>query len=239
MCGRFRLSRREQFLRDHYGIEDDAEWAPRYNIAPTQQVAVIRQHPNEPKRTFATMRWGLIPHWATNPNGGASMINARAETAAEKPAFSEPLKKRRCLIAADGFYEWQRRNGSKQPYCFTMIDDAPFSFAGLWDGWRAPDGQWIRTCSILTTTPNALLADVHDRMPVILSPDVYDLWLDPEFSHAPTLIDLMKPFDAKAMRRFAVSSKVNAVANDDESVCCPMSEAAPEAQIGLGFESAS
>src|SRR5690348_14808493 len=105
MCGRYRLSRRAQFLRDHYGIEDEVDWAPRYNIAPTQQVAVVRQHPKEPKRTFATMRWGLIPQWATDPNIGAKMINARAETVAEKRAFAEPLRKRRCLTPADGFYE--------------------------------------------------------------------------------------------------------------------------------------
>jgi len=163
------------------------------------------------------------------------MINARAETAAQKPAFAEPLKKRRCLIPADGFYEWQRRNRTKQPYCFTMVDDFPFSFAGLWDGWPAPDGQWIRTCSILTTTPNALLADVHDRMPVILAPDTYELWLDPGFSDVPTLFEALKPFDARAMRRFEVSTKLNAVANDDESVCIPTSDTAPGAQIGLGF----
>jgi putative SOS response-associated peptidase YedK len=235
MCGRYRLSRRAQFLRDHYGIEDEVDWAPRYNIAPTQQVAVIRQHPNEPKRTFAQMRWGLIPHWASDPKIGAKMINARAESAADKPGFSEPLRKRRCLIPADGFYEWQRHNGSKQPYCFTMMDDAPFSFAGLWDGWRAPDGQWIRTCSILTTTPNALLADVHDRMPVILSHDNYELWLDPGFSDVPTLVDLLKPFDADAMRKFKVGTKVNAVANDDDTVCAPLCDAPPGTQIGLGF----
>jgi putative SOS response-associated peptidase YedK len=235
MCGRYRLSRQAQFLRDHYGIEDDVDWAPRYNIAPTQQVAVVRQHPNEPKRTFTTLRWGLIPHWASDPNIGAKMINARAETVADKPAFSEPLRKRRCLIPADGFYEWQRRNGRKQPYCFIMIDDAPFSFASLWDGWRTPDGQWIRTCSILTTTPNALLADVHDRMPVILSPDRYELWLDPGFADVPSLVELLKPFDANAMRRFEVSTKVNALANDDEGVCAPLSDATQEAQVGLAF----
>jgi putative SOS response-associated peptidase YedK len=234
MCGRYRLSRRAQYLRDHYGVDDEVEWAPRYNIAPTQQVAGVRQHPNELKRTFTTLRWGLIPHWASDPNMGAKMINARAETAAEKPAFAEPLRKRRCLIPADGFYEWQRRNGSKQPYCFTMIDDAPFSFAGLWDGWSGPDGQWIRTCSILTTTPNALLADVHDRMPVILAPDAYDLWLDPGFSNLAGLAELMKPYDARGMRRFPVSTRVNTVTNEDEGVCEPLGLSAAE-QMELGL----
>jgi putative SOS response-associated peptidase YedK len=238
MCGRFRLSRRAQFLRDHYGIEDDIDWSPRYNVSPTQQVAVVRQDPKQPRRTYASMRWGLIPNCATDPSGGSRMINARAETVADKQAFAEPLRKRRCLIPADGFYEWKR--SSKQPYCFTLRDNAVFSFAGLWDNWRAPDGQWIRSCSILTTTPNALLTDIHDRMPVILSPDDYDLWLDPGFSSVADLTALLKPYDAREMTRFPVSTKVNSVANEDETVCAPIPDEAvveqmTTEQMGLDF----
>jgi putative SOS response-associated peptidase YedK len=182
------------------------------------------------------MRWGLIPNWAADPNVGARMINARSETAADKPAFAEPLRKRRCLIPADGFYEWMGSTANKQPYCFTLNDGAIFSFAGVWDNWRAPDGQWIRTCSILTTTPNALLADVHDRMPVILPPEHYDLWLDPGFSNVAEVTALLKPCDHRGMQRFAVSSKVNSVVNDDESVCAPVSDEAFSGQMGLGFQ---
>jgi putative SOS response-associated peptidase YedK len=235
MCGRFRLSRRAQFLRDHYGIDDDVEWVPRYNIAPTQPVAVVRQHPKEPKRTFSSMRWGLIPYWAKDPSTGSRMINARAESAATKPAFSEPLKKRRCLIPADAFYEWQRRNDVRQPFCFTMSDDASFAFAGLWDRWTSPDGQRIETCSILTTSANALVADVHDRMPVILAPDAYDLWLDPGFSNPAALAELMKPYEAGAMRRFPVSTRLNTATNDDDSVCQPIRMPTAVRQMELGL----
>jgi putative SOS response-associated peptidase YedK len=233
MCGRYRLSRRAQFLLDHYGIEADLDWEPRYNIAPTQQVPVVRQHVREPKRFFTNMRWGLIPSWANDPSIGASMINARAETAAQKPAFGDSLRNRRCLIPADGFYEWQRRNGNKQPFCFTVGDDDVFSFAGLWDCWNAPDGQKVESCSILTTTPNSVTADVHDRMPVILPPDTYDLWLDPGFTNLRDLTDMLKPYDAIAMRRFAVSTRVNTAANDDESVSKPLTTDDPIGQMSM------
>jgi putative SOS response-associated peptidase YedK len=181
------------------------------------------------------VRWGLIPYWAKDPGIASHMINARAETAASKTAFSEPLRKRRSLIPADGFYEWQRRNGSKQPFCFTMAHDRLFAFAGLWDRWASPDGQYIETCSILTTSPNAILADVHDRMPVILAPDAYDLWLDPDFSNLGGICDLMKPYDAREMRRFAVSTTVNTVTNEDEDVCEPLGLSAAARQMELGL----
>lgn len=140
---------------------------------------MIRQHPKEPVRQISTMRWGLIPNWAKDPSGSAGMINARAETASEKPAFRHPLRFRRCLIPADGFYEWRRTGGAKQPFCFEVNEGELFAFAALWDGWKSADGQWIKTCSILTTTPNAVTSTIHDRMPAILDPDSYNLWLDP------------------------------------------------------------
>ena len=194
MCGRYRLTRKKEILAEHFGIEPDDNWQPRYNVAPTQDIAVIRQHRDEPKRIASVMRWGLIPFWSKDPNAGFKMINARAEDVAEKPAFREALRKRRCLIPADGFYEWQKSGGKKRPFCFTMADDSLFAFAGIWERWKNPEGQWIETCSIITTTPNQLTEDVHDRMPVILHPEDYDLWLDPGFqqregtaSHAPSL----------------------------------------------------
>jgi putative SOS response-associated peptidase YedK len=215
MCGRYRLSRRKDLLAERFDVEPDDEWVPRYNIAPTQNVPVIRQHPDEPKRLGSQMRWGLIPFWAKDPSIGFKMINARAESLATKPAFRESLRKRRCLIPADAFYEWRKNRKVKTPFCFTMADDSIFAFAGIWDSWRNPEGKAIETCSIITTTPNALLTDIHDRMPVILPDDAYDLWLDPGFQKVDAICDLLKPFDPALMRRFEVSSRVNLAKYDD------------------------
>jgi putative SOS response-associated peptidase YedK len=191
------------------------DWSPRYNIAPTQPVPVIRQNPKEPVRELSLMRWGLIPSWSKDSSGAARMINARSETAATLPAFRDAMKSRRCLIPADGFYEWMRTEYAKQPYCFEVNDGALFAFAGLWDRWKDPNGNWIKTCSILTTTPNAVTAQVHDRMPVILDPDGYDLWLDPGMNDVAAVSEMLKPYDARLMRCFPVSARVNSVANDD------------------------
>jgi putative SOS response-associated peptidase YedK len=145
MCGRYRLSRRKQLVEEYFDSEsDEPEWTPRYNIAPTQPVPVIRQNPTQPRRELSLMRWGLIPSWAKDMSGAAMMINARSETAATKPAFRDPLTNRRCLIPADGFYEWQRTGKAKQPYCFEVNDGELFAFAGLWDRWKDPSGQWIK-----------------------------------------------------------------------------------------------
>jgi len=176
MCGRYRLSRRKQIIEEYFESAPwDDDWNPRYNIAPTQPVAVIRQHPKEPVRQISTMRWGLIPHWAKDASAAARAINARSETAADKPAFRDPFKFRRCLIPADGFYEWKRTGTAKQPFCFEVNDGELFAFAGLWDGWKDSNGNWLRTCSILTTMPNSVTSAVHDRMPVILDRESYDV----------------------------------------------------------------
>lgn len=203
-------------------LPDGAEWEPRYNIAPTQLTAVIRQHPREPVRTLSMLRWGLIPSWAKDSSTAASMINARSETASTKPAFSDALKHRRCLIPADGFYEWKRSGGSKQPFCFEVNHGELFAFAGLWDRWRDASGTWMKTFSILTTTPNAVTSPVHDRMPVILNPDSYDLWLDPGMKNVAEVSELFRPFDAREMRCYPVSNRVNHVANDDEECSRPV-----------------
>jgi putative SOS response-associated peptidase YedK len=150
------------------------------------------------------------------------MINARSETVHEKPAFRDALKSRRCLIPADGFYEWQRTAKAKQPYCFQVNGGELFAFAGLWDGWKDANGQWVKTCSILTTTPNAVTSAIHDRMPVILDPDSYDLWLDPGMQNVAVLSELLKPYDARLMRSYPVSSRVNHVANDDVDCSRPV-----------------
>src|ERR1700756_2080526 len=232
MCGRYRLSRRKQLVEEYFDASSDADdWNPRYNIGPTQQVPVIRQHPKEPVRQISSMRWGLIPNWAKDASGTASMINARSETAAMKAAFRDPLKFRRCLIPADGFYEWKRTPTNKQPFCFEVNEGELFAFAGLWDGWKDASGNWIKTCTILTTTPNAVTSAIHDRMPVILHPDSYDPWLDPGIQNATAISELLRPFDARLMRCYPVSSRINYVANDDEESSRPVNIA--EAQNRL------
>jgi putative SOS response-associated peptidase YedK len=168
------------------------------------------------------MRWGLIPNWARDTSIASGTINAKSETAATKPAFRDPLRLRRCLIPADGFYEWARKGTSKQPYCFEVNEGELFAFAGLWDRWKNPDGQWITTCSILTTTPNAVTSTVHDRMPVILDADSYDLWLDPEMQNVTAISELLKPYDARSMRCYPVSTRINHVANDDAECSRPV-----------------
>lgn len=234
MCGRYRLSRRKQIIEEHFDTADwQDEWSPRYNIAPTQPVPVIRQHPKEPVRKISMMKWGLVPHWAKDASGAANTINARSESAATKPAFRDPLKFRRCLIPADAFYEWKRNGASKQPYCFEVKDGELFAFAGLWDGWKNADGQWIMTCSILTTTPNAVTSTVHDRMPVILNSDSYDLWLDPGMQNVAAISELLKPYDARPMRCYPVSTRINHVGNDDEECSRPVVVAESHNQSNL------
>jgi putative SOS response-associated peptidase YedK len=223
MCGRYKLSRRKQVVEEYFdAVSSEEDWSPRFNIAPTQPIPVIRQNPKEPVRGLSLMRWGLIPSWAKDPSGAARMINARSETASTKPAFRDALKFRRCLIPADGFYEWKRDGKTKQPYCFEVNDGSLFAFAGLWERWKDPSGSWIKTCSILTTTPNAVTASVHDRMPVILDPDAYELWLDPGMTNVAAASDLLKPFDARLMRSFPVSARINSVVNEDAECSRPV-----------------
>ncbi len=223
MCGRFKLSHRKQIIEEYFDAADwQDDWNPRYNIAPTQPVPVIRQHPKEPIRQISTMRWGLIPHWSNDASSAASTINARSETAATKPAFRDPLKFRRCLIPSDGFYDWMRNGTSKQPYCFEVNDGELFPFAGLWDGWKNPEGQWVKTCSILTTSPNAVTSAVHDRMPVILPKDHYYAWLDPGMTDVQVVSEFLKPFDPSLMRCYPVSTRINRVENDDVECSRPV-----------------
>ena len=232
MCGRYRLSRRKQIIEEQFDAADwQDDWNPRYNIAPTQPVPVIRRHPEEPIRQISTMRWGLVPYWAKDPSITTGTINAKSETAATKPAFRDPLKFRRCLIPADGFYEWQRKGNSKQPFCFEVNNGGLFAFAGLWDGWKDSSGRWVKTCSILTTTPNAVTSAIHDRMPVILDPNSYDLWLDPGMQNVAAISELLKPYDARLMRCYPVSTRINHVANDDAECSRPVETA--EAQNRL------
>jgi putative SOS response-associated peptidase YedK len=233
MCGRYRLSRRKQVVEEYFDtVSDEPNWNPRYNIAPTQPIPIIRQSPKEPVREMSLIRWGLIPSWARDPSISAKMINARSETAGTKPAFRDPLTSRRCLVPADGFYEWKRAGKAKQPYCFEVNDGELFAFAGLWDRWKDPSGQWVKSCSILTTTPNAVTSAVHDRMPVILDRADYDLWLDPGFTDVTAVSEMLKPFDARLMRSYPVSTRINHAANDDEECAKPVEiETRPQGQV--------
>jgi putative SOS response-associated peptidase YedK len=221
MCGRYRLTRHREIVEQHFGVDIEGDMAPRYNIAPTQDVATIRQSRATAERRFAWMKWGLIPYWAKDASVGYKMINARAETAAQKPAFGEALKKRRCLVPADGFYEWQKTGKVKQPFCITMADEGVFAFAGLWDRWKNAEGKIVETCSILTTMPNRLVEDIHDRMPAILRPEDYELWLDPGEQRVEAVSELLKPFDSTRMKRYPVSTRVNNVTNDDAECAAP------------------
>ena len=175
MCGRYTLTVNIKTIAEKFGVEPTLEAEPRYNVAPTQNVVSIMRNGTT---HLAELRWGLIPSWAKDESVGSRMINARAETLAEKSSFKGLLRSKRCLIVADGFYEWKKENGFKTPMYITMKDHEPFAFAGLWDSWKSPDGQQLRTCTIITTEPNEVVAPIHDRMPAILLPEARDAWLD-------------------------------------------------------------
>lgn len=214
MCGRFTLTVDPAELKDLYQNASFPEkFAPRYNIAPSQAVLAI---PNDGKNAADFFLWGLIPSWAKDASIGNRMINARGETLAEKPSYRGVYKYKRCLIPADGFYEWKSQPGTKTktPYFVHMKNGQPFAFAGLWDEWRAADGSQLRTCTIITTSPNALMSPIHDRMPVILQPADYGEWLD-EAPRAPdSLQHLIAAFPADLMEAYPVSALVNSPSND-------------------------
>jgi putative SOS response-associated peptidase YedK len=215
MCGRYTL--RSRGSAKFYGVPSSELpfWVPRYNIAPSQDVPVILERGAE--RELALFQWGLIPSWSKEPKG---FINARAETLQEKPSFSESFQRRRCLIPADGFFEWVRSRRSKQPYYFQMKDESPFAFAGIWDKWQR-DGVNITSCAIITTTPNELLATIHDRMPVILNTEAQEGWLRSD--DKPTeLRHLLVPFPESEMTSFPVSPDVNHPQVDDSRLVEPI-----------------
>lgn len=222
MCGRFSLTEIDVgVLMETFALPDvPPDLAPRYNIAPTQPVATVVRDPVSGQNQLTIMRWGLIPAWANDRSWASRMINARGETVAEKPAFREALSKRRCLIVANGFYEWQKQpTGPKLPMYITLRDHALFGFAGLWDRWTDPDtGERLTTCTIITTAPNALMAPIHDRMPVILPRNVQDRWLDPTLTQGALLTPLLAPFPAEDMIAWPVSRRVNTVSNDDPAL---------------------
>jgi putative SOS response-associated peptidase YedK len=224
MCGRFALITPGEDLVTQFGVEAQAhllkpgEPTARYNIAPTQPVTAIRAAGAEEEQ-WAFFHWGLIPSWAKDPAMGSRMINARSETAAAKPSFRAAFKRRRCLIPMDGFYEWRKIAGGKQPYFIHMADRRPFAAAGLWEMWFGPDGSELESCTILTTTPNELVAELHNRMPVILDPADYDPWLHDD--RPDQLNHLLRPFSAAPMAAYPVSTYVNNPRNEGPACVVP------------------
>ncbi len=225
MCGRFSLAQTGEDLAEGFQIQTVPPLVPRYNIAPSQPVATVVATPDAPAPYFHFLLWGLIPSWAKDPTIGQRLINARAETVSEKPSFRAAFKRRRCLILADGFYEWQAQANrkTKQPYYIFLKDHQPFAFAGLWEHWSDPvSGGELQTCTILTTTPNELMEPIHTRMPVILAPENYAAWLDPDYYQPPVLQAMLRPFDADAMDRYPVSTVVNKPQNDSPDCIEPL-----------------
>ncbi|MBD2529106.1 SOS response-associated peptidase [Nostoc flagelliforme FACHB-838] len=224
MCGRFTLNQSVEALSQVFHVESVPDLAAQYNIAPTQMVVTVLQNPENKKRELKQLHWGLIPSWAKDAGMGAKLINARAETVSEKPSFRSAFKHRRCLVVADGFYEWQRQQGKKQPFYFRLQDEQPFGFAGLWEKWRSPSNEEIISCTILTTAANELLQPIHERMPVILEPQDYDLWLDSQVETPQTLQQLLRPYPASAMTAYPVSTLVNNSRHNSLECIIPLSE---------------
>jgi putative SOS response-associated peptidase YedK len=228
MCGRYLLKAPADALRRAFGFVEQPNLMPRYNIAPTQDAAVIRER-REPKgeRTLQLLRWGLIPSWAEDMKGGAKLINARAEGIRERPSFREAFRKRRCLVPADGFYEWRAEGKARQPYLVARRDRAPFAFAGIWERWwpktQPAEPAFIDSFAIVTTDANALLKPLHARMPVILAPEDYARWLDRDASE-PDLAALLKPAPDDLLAYFPVSPRVNAAGVDEPALIEPAGE---------------
>ncbi len=241
MCGRYTLHHDADALAARFAAQPALDIEPRYNIAPTQPVAVVTNHADGGRRLEA-FRWGLIPFWAKDPAIGNRMINARAETLAEKPAFKNALVRRRCLIPADGFYEWKKEARGRQPmYARVKTGDGLFAFAGLWEEWRDPaaekDAPPLRSCAIITVAPNALMAPIHDRMPAILRPDDEAAWLNTQNGRAlGDILPLLAPYADDAMEAFAVSRLVNAPANDDPECIEPLDELPPPEAVRADAE---
>ncbi|HKB59258.1 MAG TPA: SOS response-associated peptidase [Gallionellaceae bacterium] len=217
MCGRYANTCGTEELNARFDVGWVETAPPHYNIAPGQQVAIVREGERagdgaEAKRELAFVRWGLIPSWAKDPAIGHRLINARAETLGEKPAFRNAWRRHHCLIPATAFYEWQGAAGHKQPWCVAMADNSPFGMAGLWERWRDPAGEVLETCTIITTDANALLSPIHDRMPLIIAPENYAAWLNSANPHAEKLV---QPYPPERMRAWRVSMRVNTASHDD------------------------
>ncbi len=229
MCGRFTLAVSPEQMTALFDLPEDPILAPRYNIAPTQPVAVVRMNPQSAHagaREWALTYWGLVPSWSKDPSIGARMLNARSETVTEKPSFRAAFKRRRCLVPASGFYEWQKQGKSKQPYYITTPDGAPFAIAGLWEYWEGADGSALESCTLLTTSANALMQPLHDRMPVIILPQDYAQWLGSGKDETPQslgeLQHLLRPYADDALMAYPVSTYVSNAHNEGPDCIQPL-----------------
>ena len=214
MCGRFTLSSPSETVEALFELAETPDLAARYNVAPTQAVATVLVDAGKSQRVLRMLHWGLVPSWAKDPGIGARMINARAETVATKPSFRSAFRRRRCLIVADGFYEWKKLEHGKQPYYIRLADGAPFAFAGIWEHWEGGDAGEIDSCTIITTEPNELTRDIHNRMPVILAPEDRTKWLDPDLTEPADVQALLRPYPPDFMEAYPVSTRVNRASND-------------------------
>lgn len=213
MCGRYTITSAPEAIRALFRYADQPNFPPRYNVAPTQPIPIVRLV--EGKRQFALVRWGLLPSWVKDPKTFSLLINARGESVIDKPAFRAAMKRRRCLVPADGFYEWKAVGGRKQPFYVCLKSGAPMAFAGLWECWTGPNGEELETAAIVTTDANRLLAPIHSRMPVIVQPEAFDLWLNTGVVDARTAAALIHPAPESLLEAYEVSTAVNRTANDN------------------------
>lgn len=215
MCGRFTLRSGPEQIAEAFDLDPASlpELTPRYNIAPTDPVALVRRAGGTGPREMVTARWGLVPHWVDDPSDWPTLINARSETAAEKPSFRDAFRNRRCLIPADGFYEWVKVDGRKQPYYVRREDDRPFAFAGLWDRWEGEEGRSFESCTLLTTDANETVAPLHDRMPVLLSREGGERWTDPA-AYPDDFSDLLAPWSGGGLVAHPVDRRMNSPSHD-------------------------
>lgn len=221
MCGRYTLHGPQSRYQEYFDTLTWADFADRYNIAPTSLVPVIRQSP-EGARVADLLKWGLIPHWAKDPTIGNKLNNARGETVAEKPSFRDAYKRRRCIVPASGFYEWKAEGKIKQPYYIRYKDGSPLAMAGLWESWRDQEGQIVRTFCIITTGPNAVMEPIHDRMPVLLHREDFGRWLDPAVNAGAELGHLIAPYPPERMEAWPVSRAVSRTSNEGEELISPL-----------------
>ena len=229
MCGRYVIISSPEAIRALFGYPEQPNFPPRFNVAPTQPIPVVRLH--DGKRQFVLMRWGLIPSWVKDAKSFSLLINARGESVVDKPAFRAAMRRRRCLIPADGFYEWKDLAGRKRPYFIRLKDSGgPFAFAGLWETWTGPNGEEMDTAAIVTTDANRALASIHNRMPVIVPPEAFDFWLDCANVDAKTAAVLLAPARDDLFEAYEVSPAVNRVANDSDALLVPVA-AAPAQQV--------
>jgi len=239
MCGRFTLTTSVRDLADLFqATEVELPAAlPHFNIPPSAQVLAVRQLPGHAGRQLVALQWGLIPAWAKDPSIGNRLINARAESAADKPSFRDAFRRRRCLVPADGFFEWKKQGGKKEPYLVRLRDGKPFAFAGLWERWQELDGKPVETCTILTTGANDLVRPIYERMPVILETGAYAPWLDPALHDREKLLPLLDAYPAAKMTAYRVSGLVNNPRHEDAKCLEPSEDredtSAPEPQRSL------